>query len=71
MSEVTIVLSAADSVTNDPGFTLDASGVTTFDSSYNYTVSTTSPLTIKVNGTVADGSTIGTDLVADMTTFTE
>ena len=41
-----------------PGFTLDTSEVTTFNSSYNYTVSTTSPLSIKVNGTV-DGSSIG------------
>ena len=52
-----------------PGFTLDTSGVTTFNSSYNYTVSTTSPLSIKVNGTVADGSSVGADLVADMTTL--
>ena len=53
LSEVTIVLSAADSVTgNDPGYTLDASGVNSFDSSsYDFTVSTTSPLTIKVAGT--------------------
>ena len=57
------------SISNDPGFTLDTSGVTTFGSSYNYTVSTTSPLSIKVNGTVADGSSIGSDLVADMTTL--
>ena len=52
-----------------PGFTLDTSGVTTFNSNYNYTVSTTSPLSIKVNGTVADGSSLGADLVADMTTL--
>jgi len=70
LTEVTIVLSAADSVTgNDPGYTLDASGVTSFASSYNFTVSSTSPLTIKVAGTVADGSSLGTDLVADMTTL--
>ena len=42
--------------------------MTTFNSSYNYTVSTTSPLSIKVNGTVTDGSS-GADLVADMTTL--
>ena len=65
---MTIVLSAADSVTgNDPGYTLDASGVTSFNSSYDFTVSTTSPLTIKVAGTKADGSSLGADLVADMT----
>ena len=29
----------------------------------------TSPLSIKVSGTVADGSSIGTDLVADITTL--
>ena len=57
------------SVANDPGFTLDTSGITSFNSSYNYTVSTTSPLSIKVNGTVADGSSVGSDLVADMTTL--
>ena len=63
LSEVTIVLSAADSVTgNDPGYTLDASGVTSFDSSYDFTVSTTSPLTIKVAGTKADGSSLEADL---------
>jgi hypothetical protein len=70
LTEVTVVLSAADSVTaSDPGFTLDASGVSSFDSSnYNFTVSSTSPLTIKVSGK-ADGSSLGTDLVADMTTL--
>ena len=69
LTEVTVALSVADSSTsNDPGFTLDTSGVTTFDASYNYTV-TTSPLSIKVNGTNADGSSIGSDLVADMTTL--
>ena len=46
---------------------LDTSGVATFGSSYNYTVSTT--IIIKVNGTVADRSSIGSDLVADMTTL--
>ena len=52
LTEITIVLSAADSVTgNDPGYTLDASGVTSFASSYDFTVSATSPLTIKVAGT--------------------
>ena len=65
LTEVKVALSVA----NDPGFTLDTSGITTFNSSYNYTVSTTSPLSIKVNGTVADGSSIGSDLVADMTTL--
>jgi hypothetical protein len=65
LTEVKVNLSVA----NDPGFTLDTSGITSFNSSYNYTVSTTSPLSIKVNGTVADGSSIGSDLVADMTTL--
>ena len=51
------------SISNDPRFILDTSGVTTFGSSYNYTVSTTSPLSIKVNGTVADGSSLGADLL--------
>ena len=65
LTEVKVALSVA----NDPGFTLDTSGITSFNSSYNYTVSTTSPLSIKVNGTVADGSSVGSDLVADMTTL--
>ena len=46
LTEVKVALSVA----NDPGFTLDTSGITSFNSSYNYTVSTTSPLSIKVNG---------------------
>ena len=58
LTEITIVLSAADGDTgNDPGYTLDATGVTSFDSSYNFTVSSTSPLTIKVAGT--NGSSLG------------
>ena len=65
LTEVKVALSVA----NDPGFTLDTSGITSINSSYNYTVSTTSPLSIKVNGTKADGSSIGSDLVADMTTL--
>ena len=64
LNEVTVALSV-----DVDGFTLDTSGVTTFDNTYNYTVVATSPLSIKVSGTVADGSSIGTDLVADITTL--
>ena len=39
-----------------------------FGASYNYTI-TTSPLSIKVSGTKTDGSSVGADLVADITTL--
>ena len=62
LTEVKVVLSVA----NVSDFTLDTSGVT--NHGINYNVSSPSPLSITVNK-LANGSTIGADLVADITTI--